>query len=144
MNTPATIKVYEGSDVTTVARITLPNGVTLDRDDVAADPSIKLYVYDITDGSSTLTTAYDQAGTASLEEDTTLAKATAITTADQTLTTDGWWTVDSTGYNFKHSLTGAALADGGKKYQLEYHITTGSYGTVYVLTKVETQNLMSS
>ena len=115
MNAPASIQVYEGSNVTTVARITLPNGTALDRADVAADP-----------------------------EDTALAIATAITTADAAaLTNDGFWAVDSTGYNFRHAASGTNFGEGGRRYRLEYHITTSSYGTVYIVSEVETKPLYS-
>ena len=139
MNAPGSIQVYEGSNVTTVARVTLPNGASMVAGDVDPDPSILLYVYDITDGSTTATASYSQDGSVG-SADTNLAHDTAVKASD---TNDGYWTVDSTGYNFIHTVSGSLFTEGGRRYRLEYRITTSNFGTVFVVTEVETKPLYS-
>lgn len=139
MNAPGSIQVYEGTNVTTVARVTLPNGVPLAVGDIGTDPQITLYVYDITDGGTTQAASYNSNGSGHTT-DSTLAKGTAI----KGMINDGYWTVDSSGYNFIHTVAGAVFAEGGRRYRLEYHITTTSFGTVFVVTEVETKPLYSS
>ena len=139
MNAPGSIQIYEGSNVTTVARVTLPNGAAMVAGDVDADPSILLYVYDITDGSTTKTASYNSNGSGHTA-DANLAHDTAV----KALTNDGYWTVDSTGYNFIHAVSGTLFPEGGRRYRLEYRIATSNFGTVFVVTEVETKPLYSS
>ena len=138
MNAPASIQVYEGSNVTTVARVTLPNGASMFASYIDPDPSILLYVYDITDGSTTATASYNSNGSSGHSADGNLAHDTAVKTSD---TNDGYWTVDSTGYNFIHTVSGSLFTEGGRRYRLEYRITTSNFGTVFVVTEVETKPL---
>ena len=140
MNAPASIQVYEGSNVTTVARVTLPNGASMFASYINSDPSILLYVYDITDGSTTATASYNSNGSSGHTADGNLAHDTAVKTSD---TNDGYWTVDSTGYNFIHTVSGSLFTEGGRRYRLEYHIVTSNFGTVFVVTEVETKPLYS-
>ena len=140
MNAPASIQVYEGSNVTTVARVTLPNGASMFASYIDPDPSILLYVYDITDGSTTKTASYNSNGSGGHSGAATLAHDTAVKTSD---TNDGYWTVDSTGYNFIHTVSGSLFTEGGRRYRLEYRITTSNFGTVFVVTEVETKPLYS-
>ena len=140
MNAPASIQVYEGSNVTTVARVTLPNGASMFASYIDPDPSILLYVYDITDGSTTATASYNSNGSSGHSADGNLAHDTAVKTSD---TNDGYWTVDSTGYNFIHTVSGSLFTEGGRRYRLEYRITTSNFGTVFVVTEVETKPLYS-
>ena len=140
MNAPASIQVYEGSNVTTVARVTLPNGASMFASYIDPDPSILLYVYDITDGSTTKTASYNSNGSSGHSADGNLAHDTAVKTSD---TNDGYWTVDSTGYNFIHTVSGSLFTEGGRRYRLEYRITTSNFGTVFVVTEVETKPLYS-
>ena len=140
MNAPASIQVYEGSNVTTVARVTRPNGASMFASYIDPDPSILLYVYDITDGSTTKTASYNSNGSGGHSGDATLAHDTAVKTSD---TNDGYWTVDSTGYNFIHTVSGSLFTEGGRRYRLEYRITTSNFGTVVVVTEVETKPLYS-
>ena len=125
-----------------MARVTLPSGTVLATSHIGdADPQIVLYVYDITDGSTTKTASYNSNGSSSHSADGNLAKATATKSA---LVNDGYWTVDSTGYNFIHTVSGSLFTEGGRRYRLEYRITTSNDGTLFVVTEVETKPLYSS
>ena len=141
MNSPGSIQVYEGTNVTTVARVTLPSGTALATSHIGTDPQILLYIYDITDGGTTKSASYNSNGSSGHSADGNLAKATATKSS---LTNDGYWTVDSTGYNFIHTVSGSLFTEGGRRYRLEYHIVTSNFGTVFVVTEVETKPLYSA
>lgn len=60
------------------------------------------------------------------------------------LQTGDEWTVDSTGYNFRHALPTTAFPSGGSIYTVEY-VFTATDGSVFpVVYRVTTQNLFSS
>ena len=119
MNAPASIQVYEGSNVTTVARVTLPNGASMFASYIDPDPSILLYVYDITDGSTTATASYNSNGSGGHSADGNLEHDTAVKTED---TNDRYWTVDSTGYNFFLKIPVGATFPGGQRYRIEFQL----------------------
>lgn len=48
-----------------------------------------------------------------------------------TLQTDGRWTQDATGYNFRHEVAATAFPAGGHRYRIEYRITPTS-GQLFV------------
>lgn len=50
-----------------------------------------------------------------------------------TLQTDGRWSEDSTGYNFRHEVAATAFPTGGHRYRIEYRITPAS-GQVFVVS----------
>lgn len=49
-----------------------------------------------------------------------------------TLQTDGRWTLDSIGYNFRHLMDGDAFPVGGRRYRVEYTINVDDGTTVVV------------
>lgn len=59
-----------------------------------------------------------------VEGDDLLASAVMF----DTLQTDGRWTLDSIGYNFRHLMDGAAFPVGGRRYRVEYtiHVDDGT------------------
>ena len=130
MNSPGSITVYELQDVWTVARLTLPTGSHLQQSDVIADgaTSIVAHVYDVTD-SVTLLNSY------TVSEDSSLQKANCVF---NDLQTDGYWPADPTGYNFRHKMIGSNFTEGGRRYTIEYHISTASYGKMVAITDVTT------
>lgn len=56
-----------------------------------------------------------------------------------TLQTDGRWTEDATGYNFRHTVdvsSNAAFAVAGRRYLIEYKLTPGSGQVIIVRFRV--------
>jgi len=149
MNSAATLTIYEGQDVWTVARVTLPTGAALKQADVPADATdpVEAHVYLITDGAATLKTKYKYSATAGWTADTTLGAHAAPGSGgclSDTLLTDGYWSGDATGYNFRHQIPGSNFDAGGGRYRIEYSITTSSYGTMFVVTEVASRALSHS
>jgi len=62
----------------------------------------------------------------------------SLTVADvvfDTLQTDARWTVDATGYNFRHTIdvsVGAAFAVAGRRYLVEYQLTPAAGQVILV------------
>jgi hypothetical protein len=140
MNAPGSLTIYENQDVWSVARLVRPNGVKIETSDVTAANSanpIMVYIYDITEGSTEVIKYGHTAGTG-ITADTSLAKASVLF---DTLQTDGYWSGDTTGYNFRHKVAGSNFSEGGKRYRIEYAIQTSSWGKLYVITEVTTKAL---
>lgn len=73
--------------------------------------------------------------------------STALTVADvvfDALQTDARWTEDSTGYNFRHTVTAAELADGDTLYRVEYLFDPTSGEDFVVAFDLSTENLLRS
>ena len=121
----AKITVYEGQHATTAARVVDQYGSVLIATDLSGD-LVDLRVYDMSTGQPTLVqTVADISGTISA------------------LTVDGLWTIDTVGYNFKHTFDGETALKGGKTYNLEYTLHTDSIGPVYVVTVIRVVALSS-
>jgi hypothetical protein len=76
-----------------------------------------------------------------------VAAGTALTIADvvfDTLQTDDRWTVDSTGYNFRHDATAATFVTGDVVHRFEYKFTPTSGEAWHVVFEVSTINLLGS
>ena len=129
MRFKATGEIYEDQIVTSMARIMLPSVGPIQQANVSSD--ISLEVYNIT----------------SEDPDVAIA-ATTTTTATASiynaLQTDTRWTVDTVGYNFKHSYTpDEGLLEGGNTYRFEYKITTSDDGILFVITEVAVRSVYS-
>lgn len=103
---------WEDEDATFLARLTL-NGSNITQSVIS---SIQRKIFDL-DGP-TPTTATDT---------TSLTVASAIF---NTLQTDGRWTVDGTGYNFRDNVVASFFPSGDRRYRIEYKFT-GSSGEVF-------------
>ena len=63
------------------------------------------------------------------DSDTAHTTATALTVSSvifDTLQTDGRWTKDTVGYNFRHDIGHGVLTDPDRNYEIEYKFTEGS------------------
>lgn len=61
-----------------------------------------------------------------------------------TLQTDDRWTVDSTGYNFRHDVPATVFATGGGVYRVEYKFEPASGDNFYVVFQVTAKAISSS
>ena len=121
----AKITIYEGQDPTTAARVVDQYGEVLVASDLSGD-LVDLKVYDMSTG-----------------QPTQVANVDDISGTIGALTVDGLWTIDATGYNFKHTFDSGAYLKGGKTYNLEYTLHTDSLGPIYVVTIVRVVALSS-
>ena len=67
---------------------------------------------------------------------TTAIITPAITVSDvifNSLQTDARWTVDSTGFNFRHELLATAFPTGQHRYRVEYKITPTDGAAVFLV-----------
>lgn len=76
-----------------------------------------------------------------VREATALDKTVVIFDA---LQTDGRWTLDETGYNFRHDLPAADLPNGRRTYRVEYKITPTAGEVFHIVWEIETLNLLRS
>ena len=110
---------FENQDVTTVARVMLPNGAALTQSDVS---SVTRNIFNL----STQSNASVQSAT--------------LTTGDvvfNALQVDGYWAADTTGYNFRDRATYFNnVTDGGESYRIEYEFNTSSFGDIFVVSEV--------
>lgn len=114
-------EVLEGEAYVTVARVVGANGAVVLSSGVT---DWELRVYD--ESSTTPTTSLY-----------TLTGQLASLVMQTALVVDGYWTVDATGYTFRHSLSAAAFtAQGGGVYRLEYKINTPLWGMIPVVNRV--------
>lgn len=61
-----------------------------------------------------------------------------------TLQTDARWTEDATGYNFRDTVAATVLADGGRRYKVEYYFTMATGGPVAKFFEITTKNARSN
>lgn len=146
MNASGSLTIYEQQDVWTVARVFLPTGAALTQSLVNPDTEnpVKAYVFDITDGIAEAVAKYAYNATAEFTADTTLSAEAAPGSGgclSDTLLSDGYWSGDATGYNFRHKMPGANFTSGGRRYRVEYAIESIAYGTLIVVTEVSTKAL---
>lgn len=117
--------IWEGGDACLMARVTL-NGSNVTQ---ASLTSITRKIFDL-DGD-TPTTAID-----------TATPAVASTIFD-TLQTDGRWTVDETGYNFRNTIGGAEFPDPNHTYRVEYRLVGAASEIAWLVFELETLGVYS-
>lgn len=108
--------VWEDGDAACMARVTL-NGSNITQSTIS---SISRKVFDL--DSATPTTAIST---------TTPAVASTVF---NTLQTDGRWTVDAIGYNFRDTIAASVITD-AHRYRVEY-VVTGASGEKFVMVFV--------
>lgn len=121
----AVVEVWEGQVIATRARIRGVDGVALSQ---ATVTGVELRVYDLS-STSPHTAIYSES----------LADTACFPSATEQLYVDASWDIDSTGYNFAHSLAGddsLFVAQGGHTYRIEYEVATtdATYGKAIVIT----------
>lgn len=121
--TPLAITIWEEESLCVMARLRLVTGNYVTQ---AALASITCNVYD---GGTTVTSP-------------TVVVADAI--SDTLVTNDARWTPDTTGYNFVVVLAGTTcFPTGGKRYRVEFTLTTTTGHVSYVVCVVTTLDVLS-
>lgn len=113
--------VWEGGDAINMARVTGADAANITQ---ASLTTIDWAVYK-TDG-------------------TVVSASASLTVSNvifDTLQTDSRWTEDSTGYNFRHTVPAATLADGDTVYRVEYKMTATGGEIIRVTYELTTQNV---
>jgi hypothetical protein len=93
---------------------------------------------------STITCAVFDLGSATPETAVSTPTVTKASTVFDTLQTDGRWTKDTTGYNFRHTIGATVFSGGGKRYGIEYKFTPTSGEVYWVCYEVVTSNVRTS
>lgn len=76
-----------------------------------------------------------------------LVNSSAVTvnsTVFDALQTDGRWTKDPTGYNFRDTVPGSLLVDGDTNYQIEYTFTGSGSQKFVIIFRPHIRALLSS
>ncbi len=79
--------------------------------------------------------------------DAVIVAEQTLTVADvvfDTLQTDSRWTLDSTGYNFRHTVVASSLATGGIVHHCEFKFTPASGEVFWVVFDLATQEIITS
>lgn len=125
----ATHEVFEGENAVILARLVAADGSSLTGS--SFQDSVALKVWDAT--------ADTPPGTAIWS--TTLAKGDVVF---NTLQTDGYWTIDGTGYNFRHTVpASSAFPKGGRTYRCEYTLTGIDNALIRVVADIRTKAILS-
>ena len=120
--------IWEDSDVACMARIKLNGAVASFVQASIASVSRKIFDRK----SATPSTAVDE------------ADLTVATVVFDTLQTDGRWTKDATGYNFRDTIAAADLSTGGSQFRVEYKFTTTGGSVFFAVFELTSQDIWSS
>lgn len=125
----ATGTVFEGENAVVLARLVAADGSALTVS--SFQDAVVLTVWDVT-ADSPPSQVYT----------VTLAKGDVLFSS---LQTDGYWTIDGTGYNFRHTVTAAsAFPKGGRTYRCEYKLTGIDNAEIWVVAEVRTQGVLAT
>jgi len=91
--------------------------------------------------SSITYSAWDKADSSTTVASGTLTVSSVVY---DTLQTDGRWSADATGYNFKHDIGATVLTSGGKTYRFEYKVTMTDGGVSHLIYDINTVELWGS
>lgn len=111
---PTHFLVMEDGGAQTMARVLANDATNAQQADIS---SITYKVFDI-DNSNT---------------ETATGTLTVSDVIFDTLQTDARWSVDTTGYNFRHEVPATAFPTGGNRYQIEYKCTPASGQVFWVV-----------
>ena len=123
-NTPTRATIYEDTGATCMARIVGADSTAITQSTTSA---ITLAVFK---NSSTVATY-----TASL---------TVADVVFDALQTDGRWTKDSTGYNFRYAVIASVFDDGDATYTVEFKFTPTSGSQYFVIYEIDTVEVFTS
>ena len=82
-----------------------------------------------------------------IDDATTVTASGTLTVSDVVfdgLQKDGFWTIDGTGYNFRHDIAASVLATGGATYRIEHKITPVSGEVTFLKWEVTTNETWTS
>ena len=119
----ADVLIFPGQQLVTQARLTKSDGTLLAQSDLSS-VSMKIYAGD------------DPETPIALNSLGATAVAVATSTATSTLAIDKSWDADGTGYNFSHTHNTDTYLTGGKRYRMEYKISTSSLGVLYLIVNI--------
>ena len=117
--------VFEDGGASLMARVVGPDAANITQ---AGTTSITWAAYDVV------------AGGAATASDTLTVSSVVF----DTLQTDARWTVDSTGYNFRHDMPATTFATGGTTYRIEYKFTPASGEVYWVVFEVNCLPILTS
>lgn len=129
---PAETTFREGEYIPIVAYFTTPDGKILVSSGAAGDicTAISVSVFDLNGDLS-----------APIYGPTALTTTAVLFTA---LQTDTYWTMNTTGYSFRHSLTPAMIVpQAGRTYRIEYLFTTTNYDVVPLKVDATCEGMLS-
>jgi len=116
--------IWEDGDVTEMARFQI-NGANAVQSDL----------------STIVRKIYDRAAGDTLVSTENLAVASVVF---DTLQTDGRWSRDETGYNFRDRIEAVNFPTGGRTYRVEYLFTGVSGEKFWIIFEHPVQNVLSS
>jgi hypothetical protein len=116
-------QIWEDNDCTCMARFTV-NGSNGTQSDVA---SISRKIFDLDANTSTAATS-----------------VTVASSVFDTLQTDGRWTKDDTGYNFRDRIAGTNFPTGNTRYRVEYQFTGSSSEKFMIVFEPTTEEILTS
>ena len=118
---------FKNGSITCMARVTGADAANIQQADISSGV-YSLYLLDDQDPDSRTAVTGHAAGS-----------LTIASVIFDTLQTDARWTVDSTGYNFKHVIdisANVAFAIAGRRYLVEYTLTPASGQVIIVRFRV--------
>ena len=123
-NSPTLATIYEDTGATCMARIVGADATAITQ---ATTSAITLAVFKNANTSATYT-----------------ASLTVADVVFNALQTDGRWTKDSSGYNFRFSAIASIFASGDATFRLEFKFTPTSGSQYFVIYEIDTVEVFTS